>query len=133
MDGLTEHLMYSSINNMKIINSEGTGLILRYRSKLQARPWRYFIFRGLLLFVLILFIFIYILTKANKLTRKWTSFGMLIYPTLVFERKSPEEGGGGVRVMVVFYFFVHIAFIKCAMFLLIGTNTLFLTFSISNK
>lgn len=95
MDGLTEHLLYTSINNMKIINSEGTGLILRYRSKLQARPWRYFIFRGLLLFVLILFIFIYILTKANKLTRKWTSFGMLIYPTLVFERKSPEEGGGG--------------------------------------
>lgn len=87
--------MYTSINNMKIINSEGTGLILRYRSKLQARPWRYFIFRGLLLFVLILFIFIYILTKANKLTRKWTSFGMLIYPTLVFERKVRRNGGGG--------------------------------------
>lgn len=111
MDGLTEHLMYTSINNMKIINSEGTGLILRYRSKLQARPWRYFIFRGLLLFVLILFIFIYILTKANKLTRKWTSFGMLIYPTLVFERKSPEEGGG-VGVMVVFYFFYRYCFHK---------------------
>lgn len=109
MDGLTEHLMYTSINNMKIINSEGTGLILRYKSKLQARPWRYFIFRGLLLFVLILFIFIYILTKANKLTRKWTSFGMLIYPTLVFERKSPEEGGG---VMVVFYFFNRYCFHK---------------------
>lgn len=111
MDGLTEHLMYTSINNMKIINSEGTGLILRYRSNLQARPWRYFIFYGPLILVLILFIFIYILTKANKLTRKWTSFGMLIYPTLVFERKSPEEGGG-VGVMVVFYFFNRYCFHK---------------------
>lgn len=111
MDGLTEHLMYTSINNMKIINSEGTRLILRYRSKLQARPWRYFIFRGLLLFVLILFIFIYILTKANKLTRKWTSFGMFICTILVFERKSPEEGGG-VGVMVVFYFFNQYCFHK---------------------
>lgn len=101
MDGLTEHLMYTSINNMKIINSEGTGLILRYRSKLQARPWRYFIFRGLL-FVLILFIFIYILTKPNKLTRKWTSFGMLIYTTLVFERKSPEGGGRGNGAILFF-------------------------------
>lgn len=109
MDGLTEHLMYTSINNMKIINSEGTGLILRYRSKLHARPWRYFIFRGLLLFVLILFIFIYILTKANKLTRKWTSFGMCICTILVFERKSPE---GGVGVMVLFYFFNRYCFHK---------------------
>lgn len=111
MDGLTEHLMYTSINNMKIINSEGTGLILRYRSKLQARPWRHFIFYGPLILVLILFIFIYILTKANKLTRKWTSFGILIYTTLVFERKSPKEGGG-VGVMVVFYIFNRYCFHK---------------------
>lgn len=103
MDGLTEHLMYTSINNMKIINSEGTGLILRYRSKLQARPWRYFIFRGPLILVLILFIFIYILTKANKLTRKWTSFGMFICTILVFERKSPEGGGGRGNGAILFF------------------------------
>lgn len=36
---------------------------------------------------------------------------MLIYTTLVFERKSPEEGGG-VGVMVVFYFFNRYCFHK---------------------
>lgn len=96
--------MYILINNMKIINLEGMGLILWYRSKLQVWLWRYFIFCGFFFFVLILFIFIYIFIKVNKLIRKWILFGMFIYIIFVFERKSLEEGGG-VRGNGVILFF----------------------------